>query len=90
MTWNYRVIRKSYGDGTEIFAVHEVFYNEVGMPDLVTVDPCWPQSETLEEFKQDFVWYQKALEHPVLNYEYFGRGKPSPPLANQLPEFSLE
>ena len=32
MTWNYRVIKRTYPDGTEIFAIHEVYYNEDGEP----------------------------------------------------------
>ncbi len=63
------MIKRIYPDGTEIFAIHEVYYNEDGECDLVTVDPCCPQGETLEELKQDFELYQKALEKPVLNYE---------------------
>ena len=72
MFWNYRVIKKIHDDGTEIFAIHEVYYNEDEKPDLVTEDPCEPQGETLEELKDDCEWYQKALEHPVLNYDDFG------------------
>ncbi len=58
----------------EIFAIHEVYYDDSGEPYLVTEDPCYPQGETLEELEKDFVLYQKALEEPVLNYEDFAGG----------------
>jgi hypothetical protein len=72
MTWNYRVIKRTYPDGTVTFTVHEVFYNEDGKSHLVTQDPCFPQGETLDELRCDFELYQMAFEKPVLNYEDFG------------------
>ena len=54
MSWNYRVIKRTYEDGTEISAIHEVYYNDDGDPDMVTADLSEPQGETLDEFKDDF------------------------------------
>ena len=42
-------------------------------PEYVTVEACCPQGETLEELKEDFEIYQRALQAPVLNYEDFGK-----------------
>ncbi len=67
MTWNYRVIRRE----DEIYAIHEVHYNKDGKPSGVTVEPSWPQGETLEELQRDFEHYQEALQKEVLNYEDF-------------------
>lgn len=74
MTWNYRVIKRTYPDGTEIYTIHEVYYKENGEPEYVTENSCYPQGETLEELKGDIALYRKALENPVLNYEDFGSG----------------
>ena len=90
MFWNYRVIKKIHDDGTEIFAIHEVYYDDDGKPDLVTEDPCEPQGETLEELKDDCEWYQKALEHPVLNYDDFGGDSLTPSIDSQRQDLSLD
>ncbi len=69
MSWNYRVIKRTYEDGTVIFAIHEVYYNDNGDPYMVTAVPSEPQGETLEELKDDFDCYQRPLAEPTLNYE---------------------
>ena len=71
MSWNYRIIKRTYPNSVEIYAIHEVYYTS-GDARATTVQPCWPQGETLEELKEDFEWYRKALEKPVLDYEDFG------------------
>ena len=30
MFWNYRVIKRTHDDSTEIFAIHEVYYDDDG------------------------------------------------------------
>jgi hypothetical protein len=90
MFWNYRIIKRIHDDGTELFAIHEVYYNDDGKPELVTEDPCEPQGETLAELKEDFEWYQKALEHPVLNYDDFGGDNSTPIIDSSRQGLSLD
>jgi hypothetical protein len=78
MTWNHRVIRQkatpqeAAASGEEYFySIREVFYDEEGKPELVTMEPDGPFGTTLEELKQDIEWYAKALDYPILDYEDF-------------------
>jgi len=64
--WNYRVIIKN---GT--YAVHECFYNDKGYPVSISKDETWPIGESFAELKEDLKLMIKALERPILKYEYF-------------------
>jgi len=71
MTWNHRVIRRTY-EGTDYqeirYEIHEVFYNDDGSIYAYTEESIEPSGETLKELKQDLKWMKKALEKPVLEY----------------------
>ena len=64
MSWNYRVVHRNC-DGEDIYAIHEVFYNPIG----ITENPCYPHGETLEKLKKDLECYLASLDRPVLEYE---------------------
>lgn len=68
MTWNYRVVKKKY-NGTDIYSIHEVFYNEAGEPWGCTEHSCWPQGETEKELVLDLRNYVLAIMAPVLDYD---------------------
>lgn len=70
MSWNYRVVKHTYEDGYEWYAIHEVYYAD-GKPSTRTVDKVAPCGATLEELKEDFANYAKALEAPVLDEKDF-------------------
>lgn len=78
MSWNYRIVR-SVHDGTEYFAIHEVYYDEDGKPWAATENASHPAGETLNEMRRDFGHYQRALSAPVLEMEDFKR------MANEAP-----
>ena len=74
MTWNYRVIAKEYKgfNETEVaFSIHEVFYNDDGIPDMCTEDAVAVVGETLADLSQTLKWMRKALRKPILNYAAF-------------------
>lgn len=74
MTWNYRVVRKTFktDEGTEghSYGVHEVYYNEDGhTPKLCTKNSIEPYGETEEELVAQFKTMAKAFNKPVLDYD---------------------
>ena len=72
MTWNYRVVRKTntgYDMLDEYYGIHEVYYDDDGNPEMVTVDPVGIVGDSLLELRQEYVYYLRALLRPVLDYE---------------------
>jgi len=70
MSWNYRLIRKEH-EGEEYFAIHEVYYNEEGVPHSVTQDPVPVLGDTTEEVTHTLIHMLKALTEPTLDYKIF-------------------
>lgn len=70
MTWNYRIIR--HNDKADIwYAIHEVYYNDVGEPKFVTQEPDFPFGKNVSELKKDFKYFLESFEKPILNFEDF-------------------
>ena len=67
MIWNHRVVRKVC-DGEEFLGIHEVFYDDEGIPDMCTVDAAEVCGESLEGLEQTLEWMTKALGQPILEY----------------------
>lgn len=63
MSWNYRVVLRDAE-----FAIHEVFYEEDGSINGMTVDPVYPRAESLEGLREELERYSTALDKPVLTY----------------------
>jgi hypothetical protein len=72
MTWNYRVVHITHGEG-ESFAIYEVYYDDDGRPKARTENPASPAGETFEELAEDLSYYQAALQEPVLEDAIFQR-----------------
>jgi len=70
MTWNYRVIHRVEA-GEDVYAIHEVYYDENHMPKMVTESPSYPMGETMEELQEDLNLYDLAMLKPILEYESF-------------------
>lgn len=66
MSWNHRVIKKTYPSGEESYGIHEVYYNENGEIYAHTTDPIDLNCETLDDLKQYIQWCLKACEKPIL------------------------
>lgn len=72
-SWNYRVIRH-LADGSsdqEWFAIHEVFYNDTGVPYAVSEKACPAGGETTDELFEDMKLMQAASGMPTLDYTLF-------------------
>jgi hypothetical protein len=74
-TWNYRVVRRAWGDGStgETFlAIHEAHYQDDNeRPVSITVNPTTAQGDTLEELADVLEKMRGALAKSVLEYDDF-------------------
>jgi len=69
MGWNYRIVRKKYGNEFQ-FGIHEAFYKDKQKkPYAITEGPMEPTGETLEELKKDYKQMAEAFKYPVLDYD---------------------
>ena len=73
MTWNHRVLAHEH-KGEFTFAIHEVFYNDDGVPDMCTEDPVGVVGDTLPELSDTLMRMLSALIEPILNYTDFEPG----------------
>lgn len=74
MTWDYRVIKHITLSGDNYYAIHEVYYNELGIASSCTQNPAYPiwyAADTNWSLKKDIEQIKKALSKPILNYEDF-------------------
>ena len=76
MTWNYRIIRTVSRHALtepeeEFYDIHEVYYAEDGSPNFVSENPIAIWGLTLQELKNDLVYYSDAFDLPVLEMSYF-------------------
>ena len=72
--WNYRVIhRKIVSKNTnyeeDVFAIHEVYYNNVGDIISFSVEPSPVWAETPEGLKWVLTKFEEAYNKPILRYE---------------------
>jgi hypothetical protein len=65
MSWNYRVVM-TVEDGEKTYAIHEVFYDEKGVPEGWSADPCKPFGESPQELRDDLMHMWRAFDKPVL------------------------
>jgi hypothetical protein len=73
--WNYRVVKKTNvsSDGNYVgFGIHEVYYDDDGVPTSCTEDTVEPWGESLEELERDVAAYVAALKKPALIFEEIG------------------
>lgn len=67
MDWNYRVVKRE-DKGQEWYAIHEVYYDEQGKPEMITESAISPSGETIDEVRRDLEYMQRALTKPAVNY----------------------
>lgn len=63
MSWTYRVT-KQVSHGETVYNIREVY--DGNSP---TVNPCYPQGETLEELLADMQMMMKAFAKPIYDME---------------------
>ena len=64
MTWDYRILVRN-GE----YAIYEVYYDESGHIEAFADTPVYPAGDSTEELREDLEHYQRALKHPVLDYD---------------------
>lgn len=75
MSFNYRVLQnvndhELVSDDERIwYAIHEVYYDENGVPNASSSEPIYPYGTTLEELKESIELYLTALDKPTLKIE---------------------
>ena len=72
MSWNHRVVRRSYthADGyvEDTYQIHEAYY-DVEPKLLLTISGVSAIGNTVQELREDLERMLKALDKPVLDYE---------------------
>lgn len=68
--WNHRVIRSTHEiepfPPEEMFAIHEVYYDEAGTPSSWTAEPISIAGDTWKEAAEAWMRMQRAFELPAL------------------------
>ena len=70
MSWNYRVIRHIHTHNDideEYYQIHEVFYDDDGNPETMTVEGIIPFGDTEEDLKEVMEMMANALTKNVLD-----------------------
>lgn len=67
MSWNYRVLKTKDVDGSDFWAVHEVYYDDTGRVETWTESHVYPSGENWAELSRDVGAYAKALMQPALD-----------------------
>lgn len=76
MSWNFRVLVKrteGYNNiDEEQYGIHEVYYDDNGIPHSCTETACDPYGETVEELKDSMIQMMGALVKPTMEYDDIG------------------
>lgn len=65
MIWNYRVMATEY-KGDIVLQVHEVYYNDKGVPSSYSDEPSTIGGENIEEIKDIIQKLEEAANRPIL------------------------
>ena len=68
MYWNYRIMKRKFDDGTELFGVHRVHYSDESEKISWTTNPVNIMGGDLDELKRDLERYLLAFNKEVLDY----------------------
>lgn len=77
--WNYRIIyhppykymvSDTEFDGTEYYAIHEVWYDSEGVPDSYAIDPLI-YDDTEEGLSEIWDMVKKGIKKEVINISFF-------------------
>ena len=68
MTWNYRIMRRKYKDGTQTYSVHEVYYDPTGWTEESIVDVGATSVEELISTLEMILADAKKYKDDVLDY----------------------
>lgn len=65
MVWNYRIV-KSTLEGEDTYSMREVYYNEEGGVEFITMDPVTICGDDVEDIKSVLDMMAEGLSKPVL------------------------
>jgi hypothetical protein len=66
MTWNYRIIKKTFADNdSSQYEIHEVYYEGKSISGW-TENSVKPSAESVAELREDIRYFLQAFKHPVL------------------------
>jgi len=68
MSWNYRVVRRNYGDNVEEYGIHEVYYFEGDRLPTITEKAANVWDEDIAGLKWRLEEMREALSKPVIDY----------------------
>ena len=71
MSWNYRVVRREFPNGSVMWGIHEVYYDYNGEADSCTDDPVRIEEFSLNDLGATVKRLRRALREPVLEYADF-------------------
>lgn len=63
-TWNYRIVESTNGE----LSIHEVYYDDMGVPTDWTAEGVAPYGETMAELNTCFNMMQDAFYEPILKW----------------------
>lgn len=66
--WNFRIVKKLDGEN-QSFGIHEVHYDEYGVPKSVTENPISFFTETYHGLQWNLDRITEAFDKPVLDYD---------------------
>ena len=67
-SWNYRLLAHEYRREV-VFAIHEVFYNELGIPTNCTKEGAKIVGDDAQEVEEVIEMMKEALNKPILYYK---------------------
>ena len=73
MSWNYRILKRTFDNDEIQFALYEVYYTKRGKIEYWTEEPVYICGENLKELVEEFKHYAAAFEKPVLDYNELER-----------------
>jgi len=75
MSWNYRVCKITYNQGTDYeevsYEIREAYYNKDGGIWAVTENPKGIAADSEESILTSLEWMKQAVERPVLDLDTF-------------------
>lgn len=75
MSWNYRLVHRRHdvpsGTAEDVYAIHEVYYDAAGQPEMVTEDPVEVSGETAQEAREAYRQMGEAFDRPKIEYDDF-------------------
>lgn len=72
MSWNHRVVRRTYPnthmDDSMLYELYEVYYNSDGTINGITEEPIRISEETVGDLRKTVERLTKCLEQPIIDY----------------------